>query len=171
MIRIRRHESGEYMRKTKIYLDTSVISHLEAPDTPDKMRDTQAMWEEIKQGAYDAVISDVTFRELADCPEAKQRIITAYIDEIEYIGLGLSREAEDLAAAYIAHGVLTPKSYDDCLHLALATVSNCDVVVSWNFKHMVRYKTIEGVRNTNAANGYYKNIDIIQPTILLKEEE
>ena len=36
------------MKKLKLYLDTSVISHLDAPDTPEKMADTLALWEDLK---------------------------------------------------------------------------------------------------------------------------
>lgn len=46
-----------------------------------------------------------------------------------------------------------------------------DVIVSWNFKHMVRMKTILGVRAVNAEMGYFKLIEIVSPTTMLREEE
>ncbi len=48
------------MKKLKIYLDTSVISHLYQPDAPDKMSETLALWKEIMAGEYEAVISEIT---------------------------------------------------------------------------------------------------------------
>jgi predicted nucleic acid-binding protein len=159
------------MRKTKIYLDTSVIGHLYTQDLPSETNDVLKLWEELKQGKYDTVISELTFTELSESPEEKQNVFSEFINEIDYMELSISEEAETLAGEYINNGVLAEKHYDDCLHLALATVSNCDIVVSRNFKHMVRYKTIEGVRSTNAKNGYYKSIDIIPPAILIEAEE
>ena len=59
------------MRKLKIYLDTSVISHLDAPDVPEKQDDTRKLWDDIKIGKYDVVISDITIDEMEGCPEPK----------------------------------------------------------------------------------------------------
>lgn len=53
------------MRKLKIYLDTSVISHLDAPDTPEKMADTLKLWEGIKRGEYEVYVSYMTIDEFA----------------------------------------------------------------------------------------------------------
>jgi len=60
------------MKKTKIYLDTSVISHLDAPDTPEKMQDTLRLWERIQTGKYEVVLSEVVFDELDGCSEPKK---------------------------------------------------------------------------------------------------
>jgi predicted nucleic acid-binding protein len=52
------------MRKPKIYLDTSVISYLYQLDAPEKMNDMLALWEEIQAGEYQAVISEITTKEM-----------------------------------------------------------------------------------------------------------
>ena len=52
------------MKKLKLYLDTSVISHLDQQDAQEKMQDTQLLWEEIKIGLYDVAISDIVFAEI-----------------------------------------------------------------------------------------------------------
>ena len=72
------------MRKLKLYLDTSVISHLFADDTPDRMSDTLKLWEEIKVGLHDVVISDVVMEEISRCPQPKQDILFGHLAEIEY---------------------------------------------------------------------------------------
>ena len=58
-----------YMRKLKVYLDTSVISHLLQEDVPEKMADTRQLWEMFKAGKYDVYLSTVTLRELQKCSE------------------------------------------------------------------------------------------------------
>ena len=59
-------------KKVKIYLDTSVISHLQASDAPERMTDTLRLWEDLKAGIYEVVISDVTIDEINDCSEPKR---------------------------------------------------------------------------------------------------
>ena len=155
------------MRKLKIYLDTSVISHLFAPDAPDKQADTLQLWEDIKNGLYEVIMSDVTLTEINNCKEPKYSILLDYLSEIEYELFPVTNEAENLAGEIIKQGILTQKSYDDCLHISIAVINNCDIILSWNFKHMVNVKTINGVRAVNILNGY-KSIDIYSPTIIVK---
>lgn len=158
------------MRKLKIYLDTSVISHLNAPDTPDKQADTLQLWEKIKSGLYEVITSDVTLREISNCKEPKLSILLAYLSEIEYQRFPVTEEAENLANKIIQQGILTQKSFDDCLHIAIAVINNCDIILSWNFNHMVNIRTINGVRAVNILNGY-KPIDIYSPTVLIKGDD
>jgi len=158
------------MKKLKIYLDTSVISHLFAEDTPDKMIDTNRLWEDLKSGKYDIFISTVTILEIQRCSEPKLSKMIARLDEIDFHILEETDEINNLADEYVNNGVLTKKSMDDCMHIAFAVVSNSDVIVSWNFKHLVNYKTISKVKIVNAINRY-KEISIITPTMLLEEGE
>ena len=70
------------MKKLKIYLDTSVISHLEADDVPEKMSITHRFWDEMKSNEYDVYISEVTNVEIADCAEPKKAILVNHLKEI-----------------------------------------------------------------------------------------
>lgn len=69
-------------------------------------------------------------------------------------GLSLSREAEDLAAAYIEDGAISASMRADALHIALATVARVDVLVSWNFKHIVNLKRIHAYNLVDLKRGY-----------------
>ena len=55
------------MRKPKIYIETSVISHLYAPDRPDWMEDTLKLWEQVKAGKYEACTSYLMILEISRC--------------------------------------------------------------------------------------------------------
>jgi predicted nucleic acid-binding protein len=158
------------MKKLKIYLDTSAISHLYQLDAPDKMNDTLALWEEIKSGEYHAVISEVTTMELMQCVEPKLSIIADYLNEVNFEVLSINCEIDELAQEIIRRGILTLKSLDDCTHIATAILNNCDIIVSWNFKHLVNIKTINGVREI-VVSRYYKPIDIYTPSVLSKGDE
>jgi len=154
------------MKRLRIYLDTSVISHLDAPDAPDKQEDTRSLWNDIQDGKYEVYISPVDVLELERCSEPKRSGLERQLQAIPYTLLQETEEVIGLASQYLEAGVLRKKSFDDCQHIAYACVHNCDMIISWNFKHMVNYKTISGVKSVNALAGY-KEMPIYTPTILI----
>ena len=157
------------MKKLKIYLDTSIIGYLHQETQPEKMADTQKLWEQIKNGVYEVVISELLFEELSNNPnEEIKNILLEFLAQIDYEITSLTSEMETLAVTIISHGILTKKSYQDCLHIATALVHNCNLLVSWNFKHLVNIRTINGVRAISNLEGY-RSIDIITPTSLIQE--
>jgi predicted nucleic acid-binding protein len=158
------------MKRVKLFLDTSFLSHLDAPDTPDKMNETHKLWNEVKLGLYDAVISDIVIEEISRCAEPKLSVILDYLSEIEYQRVDANDEIEKIATQIISLGILKEKSRDDCMHIGAAVASGCDYIVSWNFKHLVNVKTIKGVRAITNLLGY-NNIDIVQPTMLVEKED
>ena len=155
------------MKRLKIYLDTSVISHLDAPDVPNREADTRALWEEIRRGTFEVFISPVVGEELEQCAEPKRSFLWGQLRSIQHKTLQATDEVAELTAQYLNAGVLRQKSFDDCQHIAYACVYNCDILVSWNFKHLVNYKTIAGVRSVNALAGY-KEMVICSPTFLVE---
>ena len=157
-------------RKLKVYLDTSVISHLMQEDVPEKMADTRKLWEMFQNGVYDVCLSAVTLREVSDCPEPKRTELRNYLKQIQYSIFDITREVSEVARRIIDMGILTEKSFDDCQHIGVAVVNNCDCIVSWNFKHIVNIKTIRGVRSITNLQGY-KPIEIWSPSVLLESEE
>jgi predicted nucleic acid-binding protein len=68
------------MKRLKIYLDTSVISHLDAQDVPDREADTKRLWEEIRKGMFEVFISPVVGEELEQCPEPKRSFLLEQLD-------------------------------------------------------------------------------------------
>ena len=162
---------AEIFRKTKIYLDTSVLSYLKQEDSPDRMKATLQFWEELKN-RDDIIIylSDVTIAEVSDCYEPKRSYIMNKLKEIHFTFLTKDDDAESLARQIIDLGILNNKSHDDCLHIAIAVLEACNYIVSWNFKHLVNVKTINGVRAITNLKGF-SPIDIITPEMLIKGDE
>lgn len=158
------------MRKPKLYLDTSVISHLSQPDAPEKMADTLELWEDIKAGMYEVYVSNVTLREVFACKPEKLDILIKHLSDIEYTVIDETEEIRSVAEKIIELGILRQKSYDDCMHIASAVVTSCDYIASWNFKHMVNVKTVHGVRAITNLHGY-KSIDIVPPNMLLHTDD
>lgn len=157
------------MKKLKVYLDTSVISYLKQEDAPDKMQDTLILWEMFKDKKYEVYLSKLTLKEVSQCPEPKRQILLDYLEQIDYVVVSASEESLLLAEKIIDMGILRPKSFDDCQHIAFAIISNCDCIISWNFKHIVNIKTIHGIRAITNLEGY-KAIDIMNPSVLLESE-
>jgi predicted nucleic acid-binding protein len=141
-----------------------------AEDAPEKMLDTKLFWNDCAQGKYEIYISDMVTNEIMRCAEPKH---SQMLDNLRLINLEVLPETDEiveLATEYIKGGVLREKSFDDCLHIAYAVANNCDVIVSWNFKHLVNFRTIDRVKIINAINRY-KEISIVSPTMLLEEDD
>jgi len=157
------------LRKLRIYLDTSVISYLDQTDSPERMKQTQELWKILMMGKYEIVISDLGIEEINKCEQDKIEMFNYYLAKINYELVKTTDEIEELANEIIKEKILTPKSFNDCEHIASAILSNCDIILSWNFKHIVNLRTITGVRKITFANRY-NNIDIYAPYVLLGEK-
>jgi hypothetical protein len=155
----------ETMKKLKIYLDTSVISHLSAPDVPEKMKDTIKLWKDVKNGVYDVVIS-----ENECCSEPKRSFMYSSLANVEYIEVQHTKESERLANLYFKIGDLPLSSKDDANHIAIASVHSCNIITSWNFKHIVNLRAMTAVDVVNLKEGYAP-LRILSPSMLLNGEE
>ena len=158
------------MRKSKIYIETSVISHLYAPDVPDKMAETLQLWNEIKSGIYNIYISDVVIAEVERNSEDKRNCLTRYLSEIEYTNISINEEIRKYADELIRLGILSGKHISDCLHIGAAVVYDCDMLLSWNFRHMVKVKTINGIKSVSSLFGY-KEMGIYPPSMIIERGE
>lgn len=152
------------MRIQRIYIDTSVLGGFF-----DKEFDivTQRLFDEVLKGEYKIVISNITEGELLNAPERVKTLL--YNLNIDYELLTLTEEAINLAKEYIKENVVGQASYEDCLHIAIATIYHLDLLVSWNFKHIVNIKRIRGYNGINIKNGYPR-IEIRSPKDLIDYE-
>ena len=147
-----------------------MISHLFQEDVPEKMSDTRQLWEMFRTGIYDVYLSTVTLEEIEDCPEPKRRQLLDCLEQINYTLVQINNNVTEIAEQIIEMGILTKKSYDDCQHIGAAIISECDCIISWNFKHIVNSKTIRGIRAITNLKGH-KPIEILNPSVLLESEE
>ena len=81
-----------------------------------------------------------------------------------------SDEAELLSKMYFEFGGLPPKSKEDALHIAIAVAAGCNVILSWNFKHIVNLRAMTAVDAVNLKEGY-GSLRILSPTMLIESEE
>lgn len=158
------------MRKLKIYLDTSVISYLYQKDVPEKMQVTLKFWELLKRQVYEVYISDIVINEIKECDGEKLKILLDYLDQIDYNIIETDENTVELAEKFIDFGILKQKSFDDCQHISAAILAGCDIITSWNFKHIVNVKTVRGVKVITTLEGY-KDLLIYPPSVLVEGEE
>lgn len=150
------------MKKTKLYLDTSVPSFLFSEDSPEKREITVQFWDFLKSGLYDIAISDVLLAEISRCEIHLNQKLEDKLAEIVPDIVSVNEEIFSLAQKYIDEGIIPQKYQDDALHVACATYSEADALISWNFKHMVKLKTIRGVNGINRMLGF-KDLEILTP--------
>lgn len=152
------------MKKLRIYIDTSVLGGY----FDDEFNvDTKMLFDEILRGDYKLVISDLTEKELVNAPE---RVGTLLKDlKIDFEVIAVTQESIDLAMDYINEKVVGQTSLDDCIHIATATIHKLDLLISWNFKHIVNVIRIRGYNSINLRNGY-PTLEIRSPKDLINYE-
>lgn len=153
-------------RPLKLYLDTSVPSHLFARDDPKKRLITERFFKMSGHRDYIFFISGVVIREIEKAPMPKRILLLDSLKGMEL--LELNEESERLAAAYLSQGALPQSSSEDARHIAVATCHNLDAIVSWNFKHLVNLRRTKRVNLVNEQMGY-KHIEIVSPEEAIHE--
>ncbi|MCG2711487.1 MAG: type II toxin-antitoxin system VapC family toxin [Candidatus Omnitrophica bacterium] len=159
------------MRKLRLYLDTSIINFALADDINEKDKEgTRQLCKEINQGKYEGFISEVVIREINNTKDSeKQKRLINYVEKITLSEiLEGNNEVDILAQKYISEQIIPARYEDDALHIALATVNEIDILVSWNFKHLVKHKTRIEVNGVNNLMGY-RNIDICTPLEVIED--
>jgi hypothetical protein len=146
------------MKTPRIYLDTSVLGGCFDPEF--------SVWSngllaDFRSGRFIAVLSDLVAIEVGRAPRRVQEI-HAELAGLPAEQIVLSDAALDLLGIYEARRVLGPKYRADMLHIAMASVADVDVLVSWNFKHIVRFDKIRQFNAANMEQGY-KSLAIHSP--------
>jgi len=149
--------------KQRIYIDTSVIGGYFDDEFS---ADTIPFFDRVKNGELIIIVSDILEAELLRAPDFV-KILLNIIPELQIEKVRLSPEAIVLADKYIEAKVVGKTSRADCQHIAIATLCNADVLVSWNFKHIVNLDRIRGYNGINYQNGY-RMIEIRTPKEITK---
>ncbi len=150
----------------KYYVDTSVFGGYFDKEF-DKI--TKELFSQIERDKIVILYSEMTETELMTAPERIQSFVRNLNPEsIEYIEI--TEEAVQLADEYVNEKVVGKTSREDCIHIALATINRADVLISWNFKHIVNLNRIRGYNSVNLKLGY-PTIEIRSPKEMIDYEE
>lgn len=147
----------------RIYADTSAIGGYF--DEEFQMF-SRLLYERFRAGLDTLVVSNITLAELEGAPIAVQELLrrlpAGVLEEVAF-----DQAAARLADEYLEAGVISPKNREDARHIATATVHSVDVLVSWNFRHIVNLDRITGYNSVNRRNGY-NQLEIRSPAEILR---
>ena len=151
--------------KRRVYIDTSVVGGYFDEEFAE---DTKKFFNRIINKDFIIFFSEVSETELSLAPPAVQKL-KSKIPQDCYRYLELDDESKFLAQLYIDEKILGKASYNDAYHIAIATVNRLDVLVSWNFKHIVNFDKIKLFNSVNLKLGY-PVIDIRSPLEFIDHE-
>ena len=154
-----------YNMKIRVYIDTSIVGGFFDEEFE---AETQSLFKQLEDGKITFVVSDLLLRELKSAPENVCALLERYPAEC-FEAVVTTQDAVELANAYIAEKVIGQTSFDDCLHIAIATLNKVDILASWNFKHIVNISRIRGYNSVNMKMGY-ATLEIRNPKDLVEYE-
>jgi hypothetical protein len=142
----------------KVYLETTMFNFLHVPDIPgyrEYKADVERVFELIKAGKYEPYTSLYAIGEIEDTKNAEKRVrMEKDVADHRVTILPASDAAIRLAALYIKAGAVPAAYPTDAAHIAMTAVYGLDFIVSLNFEHIVREKTIIITGEINAREGY-----------------
>lgn len=151
------------MKRLRVYADTSVFGGCFDEEFAEP---SSKFFDLVRDGRFRLVVSAVTAEELAVPEHVRAVLDRAPREYLEYHEI--SEAMERLHDAYLEAGILSAINDADALHVAAATVVDVDMIVSWNFKHIVHYDKIRGFNAVNRLNGYklveiYSPLEVVEP--------
>ncbi|MCL1927294.1 MAG: hypothetical protein FWG07_00685 [Treponema sp.] len=159
------------MRIPTIYLETTIFNFPFTDDASHYRADTLRLFKEIKAGKFKPYTSKYVTNELENTRDkVKLEQMKTLIIDHRITVIPASDEAERLASVYIKEGIIPEKFEADAFHIAAATVAGLDLIVSLNFRHIVKHKTIIQTEIINAREGY-KRVFIHSPMEVTDNEK
>ena len=148
--------------KRRIYVDTSVFGGV----FDSEFRNASIVFfDQVRKGEFTIITSPVVIDEISLAPFEIQKVYKQLYNFIEVIAI--SNDVLELRDAYLNAKIVSKKFSNDALHVAFATKSECSVIVSWNFKHIVNFEKIPLYNAINIINGY-KQVAIHSPLEVIK---
>lgn len=145
--------------KIRLYLDTSVVSAYVDDRWPERQQATVEFWTRL--GEYEVTISELTVSELTATTDIAGREPMMQLTR-PFTVPGVTDEARRLAHEYVRHGVFSPATLADALHVAVAVSSGQDILVRWNFRHLVNRRRRALVNDVNVLLNC-RAIEILAP--------
>jgi len=150
----------------RFYFDTSVFGGVFDREFEEI---TMLLFERLKLGRIICIYSDLTETELLSAPEKVRNYFKAlpkeYLERVE-----VNDEILTLATKYVSEKVVGQTSFDDCIHIAAATINRADILVSWNFKHIVNVYRIRGYNSINIRMNF-PPLEIRSPKEIIEYED
>jgi predicted nucleic acid-binding protein len=156
------YNTGMSNRIERVYVDNSVVSGMFDDHLPERVVQTKRFWQAVIDGKIRIVASDVLADEVAKAPKhVRDFFATLPASQIEQIVS--TDESNRLATEDVGANVISENHMNDCKHVALATLTHADAVVSWNCDDMVNPHRIPKYNEVNTTQGY-QEVKILTPS-------
>jgi len=136
----------------------------------DAHADTVTLFEECAAGKFEPYTSDYVIEEIEGAPSEKREKMLGLIRRYDITILAATDETDVLAGRYISENALPHGSFADARHIATASINELDIIISLNFRHIVKHKTIMLTSAINTLFGY-KVIGINSPMEVIDDEK
>ncbi len=152
-------------RLLRVYADASVFGGVFDKEFAQASR---TFFDQVRDGKFRLVTSAIVQAEIENAPSQVKKLFDEMLEFAEIVNV--TEAATRLAKAYLDARIVTPKWETDALHVAIATVSTCSLIVSWNFTHIVHFDKIDRYNAVNTLNGHM-TIAIHSPQEVIRYEE
>ena len=134
--------------KLRVYLDTSIFSAYYDDRLPERQSITKEFWERMSD--FEVSTSEIARQELSQTYDESLRINLLSLQD-DFIIHPVNDDIIDLANHYISAEVFSSVMFNDALHVAVAVITRQDILLSWNFKHLVNRRRRLQINQINAV--------------------
>jgi hypothetical protein len=152
------------MSLIRVYADTSVFG---GAFDEEFQKPSRTFFDQVRNGRFKLVTSALVQGEVEPAPKEVRARFDEFLEVVDIAEV--SQEALSLKDTYLETGIVTEQSGEDALHVAIATVSRCTLIVSWNFRHIVHFEKIPLYNAVNMLKGY-GTIGIFSPLEVIAHE-
>jgi len=153
-------------RRLRVYVDTSVFGGVFDEEFT---KPTKRFFQQAQRQDFALISSVIVLGEITDAPARVRRFFDKFTERLQEIA-DMDEEIVRLRDAYIEAGVISERWLADASHVATATVTDCSILVSWNFRHIVNFKKVPMYNAVNLLKGY-PTISIWSPLEVIEYEE
>lgn|SRR5262245_48671154 len=154
-----------------IYVETTIPSFYceqrKGIDIEARRKWTREWWAKPRPD-HRLVTSAVVFEELEAIPDAARReealSLVLALEQLDY-----TTEVAEIVAVYLQHKLMPAEAIGDADHLALASYYHCDMLVTWNCRHLANANKADHIRRVNALLGLRTPL-LVTPLELLEKD-
>jgi predicted nucleic acid-binding protein len=134
-----------------------------ADDAPEKKETTVRFFNEVKKGSYEIYISNTVLEEIGNASEEEKKRLFNLIEQYQPKNIPVIPEMLNLSRKYLSENALPKKANKDAIHVAVATVSEMNALISWNLRHLSNLRRMEKINGINLKEGFTKRLELITP--------
>jgi hypothetical protein len=153
------------VRKPRVYVDKSVFGGTADEEFAVASR---RLFDRVCRGEFVVLVSQISLDELTDGPHGVQQILRD-LPHGRLVEVPADQKAMALAQAYVDAGILSTSRLADAIHVATATIARADLMLSWNFRHIVNYDRIHKYNGVNTLKSY-PPVEIHSPLEVTKDD-